>query len=300
MQPNIAYKPYAERTPDYQYHNLLEHIMRHGKEVTPIQGDRTRMILGAQFRFDMKNGFPLLTERDLSGNRTKAALGEHIAFLNGARTHEELKKFGCPYWAPWVTEEKCSTFGLPAGDLGDASYGAIWHDFPSADGSRFNQIKAAVELFKRGPHLRTNRITPWYPPLVIGPQGTRKVVVAPCHGDIHIFGYPETKELSIHHFQRSGDLPVGVAFNLIQYAAFGLMLADVTGYTFSELVYTFSDVHIYERQYEKVEELLARKPEPFPTVTLNTEVESIFDYRPEDFTIEDYHPHPWMAIPTPV
>lgn len=297
---DINYKPYAVRTPDYQYHNLLKHIMENGREVLPVQGERSKMVVGAQFHFDMSNGFPMLTERDLSGSRFIGALGEHIAFLNGARTHEDLQKYGCKWWAKWVTPEKCAAFNLPAGDLGPGSYGAIWHNFPSHDGTTFNQIEASVELFKRAPHLRTNRITPWYPPFVIGPQGTRRVVVAPCHGDIHIFGYPETRELSIHHFQRSGDLPVGVVFNLIQYSAFGLMLASLTGYTFRELVYTFSDVHIYESQYDAVQYLLKRNVRPFPTVNVKQGVKSIFDFRPNDFTVEDYNPHMWVTIPTPI
>ena len=124
----------------------------------------------------------------------------------------------------------------------------------------------------------------------------------PCHGWIHVLAFPEEKELSVHHFQRSADCPVGLAFNLVQYAGFGMMLAHLIGYTFVEYVHTLSDAHMYESQYEKVEELLEREPRKLPTMTLDAEgVETITDFRPEHFVLgDDYDPHPKMLIPTPV
>ncbi|MDP3957864.1 MAG: thymidylate synthase [bacterium] len=312
MQPAINYLPPEKRKPDYQYPELLEHILKRGRKVLPVQGEESRMVQGWQWRFMMENGFTVLTQRDLSGSRFTGPIGEELGFFNGEHTLEGLMKYGCPevFWKRWVTPEKCADFGLPPGDLGSASYGPILTRFPCPDGTTFNQVEASIELFKRAPHVRTNRITPWYPPGIIGKPGTRQVVVAPCHGDLHIFGYPATPEekerdpefkgsLGIHHYQRSGDLPVGVQFNLIQYAAFGLMLATLTGYTFTEYTYTLSDVHIYKSQHEKVEELIAREPRPFPTVTINESVSRFSDFRTKHFTLSDYHPHPWMAIPTP-
>ncbi|MES2471165.1 MAG: thymidylate synthase [Patescibacteria group bacterium] len=294
-------KPYSERTIDTQYRDLLTKILNEGTEVNPIHGIKSKMILGHQFRFDMKNGFPMITERDLSGKFIAGALGEHIAFLHGAHTHEELSKFGCPWWDRWVTPEKCAIFGLEAGDLGPGSYGAAWATFPTAEGEPFNQIKHLIKQIKDMPFLRTHLVTPWIPQYTLQHKELkRKVVVAPCHGWMHVLIFPETNEMSLHHFQRSGDIPVGVPFNMMQYAAFLMMLAQVTGYKPKEYVHTFSDAHMYENQYEKVKELLQREPRRFPTVTLDPNIKDIFDFRPEHFTVTDYEPHPKMLIPTPV
>ena len=260
-------KPLNERVPDTQYQDTLRKILKEGREVKPIHGEKAKMLVGVQLRYDMANGFPLITERDMSGHFFTGAIAEHIAFLNGARTQAELEKFGCKWWSRWVTKEKCDIFGLPEGDLGDGSYGAAWATFPTKEGKPFNQIAHVVQQIKERPYLRTHFISPWIPQYVIQHEGlTRKVVVSPCHGWIHILAYPETKELSIHHFQRSGDFPVGVPFNIVQYAAFGMMIAQLTGYTFKDIVYTFSDAHIYESQYEKVEELLKREPKRFASI----------------------------------
>lgn len=302
----MTIKPFAERTPDAQYQNLLRKIFEEGQDVLPIHGEKAKMLVGQQLRYDISNGFPVITERDLSGPLFTGAIAEHVAFLNGARTQAELEKFGCKWWSKWVTKEKCDIFGLPEGDLGDGSYGAAWATFPTKEGAPFNQIAHVVQQVKERPYLRTHFISPWIPQYTIQHEGlTRKVVVAPCHGWIHILAFPETKQLSIHHFQRSADFPVGVPFNMIQYAMFGLMLGQIVGYSLKEVVYTFSDVHIYESQYEKVKELLAREPKRLPTVTLDPSVstgavEDIFKYRPEHFALSDYEPHPKMFIPTPV
>jgi thymidylate synthase len=296
-------KPYAERTIDTQYRDLLQRILTEGREVNPIQGEKTKMVVGHQLRYDMRNGFPLITERDMSGNFMRAALGEHIAFLNGARTQEQLEAFGCKFWDRWVTPEKCAQFNLPAGDLGDGSYGAAWTHFPTKDEGDFNQIEHFMKQIKERPYLRTHLITPWIPQYVVQYEGrTRKVVVAPCHGWIHVLCFPEKKELAIHHFQRSADAPVGLPFNIIQYAAFGMMVGKLIGYEMVEYVHTMSDVHIYESQIEKVKELLEREPRKLPTMTLDaTGIENITDFRPEHFTLgEDYEGHPRMLIPTPV
>lgn len=295
------YKPAAQRTPDSQYQTLLRKIMEEGTEVLPIHGEKAKMLVGQQLRYDLSNGFPVITERDMTGPFFRGALAEHVAFLNGARTQKELEAFGCKWWERWVTKEKCDIFGLPEGDLGDGSYGAAWHDFPTKEGKPFNQIAHVMQQLKERPYLRTHFISPWIPQYDIQHDGlTRKVVVAPCHGWIHILAFPETKQLSIHHFQRSSDFPVGVPFNMIQYAAFGLMASHLIGYTLKEVVYTFSDVHIYESQYEKVKELLEREPRKLPTVKLVNPPDDIFAFRPENFELTDYDPHPKMGIPTPV
>ena len=294
-------RPYNERIPDTQYQDLLRKIMVEGIEIMPIHGVKARMLVGQQIRYKLENGFPIITERDLSGPFLKGALAEHIAFLHGARTEEELEKFGCNWWKRWVTKEKCEIFGLAEGDLGDGSYGAAWASFPTKEGEPFNQIKHLIQQIKERPYLRTHFLSPWIPQYTLQHSGlTRRVVVAPCHGWIHVICFPETKEIIIHHFQRSADFPVGVPFNIIQYASFGLMLSKIIGYSLKEVVYTFSDVHVYESQYAKVEELLQREPKRLPTVTLNPDITDIFDFRPEHFVLSDYQPHPKMLIPTPV
>lgn len=302
--PEINYLPVEDRTPDSQYRDLLERILKHGRTVKPIQGDEARMVMGAQLHYPLENGFPVITERDLSGNLFDGAIAEHIAFLNGARTLDELKEFGCNWWDKWLTEKQCAIFGLEPGDMGDGSYGAAWTQFPDGDGGHFDQIEHLVRQIQERPYLRTHVLTSWIPQYALQHSGlTRKVVVAPCHGNVHILADPEKRELIVHHMQRSGDLPVGVPFNMIQYAAFGLMLARLTGYQLTEMVQTFSDVHIYERQYPYVEDLIAREPRRLGTVLLEPSadgIENIKDFRPRDFKLTDYTPHPRMIIPTPV
>lgn len=312
----IRYREYDERTPDSQYRDLLEHIYTNGRTVKPIQGEEAKMVMGAQLRYDMSNGFPAITERDLT-NLVPGAIAEHVAFLNGVRTQNGLEEFGCKWWAKWLTPKQCAIFGLPAGDMGPGSYGAAWTDFPTPDtktiiddyGNQvrtpgFDQIEHLVRQIKERPFLRTHVLSPWIPEYTLQHSGlSRQVVVAPCHGYVHVMADPATKELSVHHIQRSGDLPVGVPFNIIQYGAFGLMLAKMTGYTFSELVQTFSDVHIYESQYGHVEQLLNREPRRLGALTLTPEVDgidNIKDFRPNHFELHDYKPHPAMTIPTPV
>lgn len=295
------YKPVSERTPDSQYQDLLRHIMDNGEESGVIQGEKAKRIVGAQLHYPLENGFPAITERDLSGNMMKGAIAEHVAFLNGARTQEELEEFGCTWWNRWLTKEHCAIFDLPEGDMGDGSYGAAWTNFPTSEGKPYDQIENVIRQLKEKPFLRTHLISPWIPQYTIGHEGkSRDVVVAPCHGWVHMLANPETKELSVHHFQRSGDIPVGVPFNMIQYGTFGLMAAQAIKYSLKEVVFTFSDAHIYESQYEHVEELLSRDARKLGTVTMSRTCDNIKDYRPDDFTLTDYDPHPKMLIPTPV
>lgn len=295
-------KPYSERTPDTQYRDLLKKIMDEGRDMMPIHGIGARSIVGHQIRYKLENGFPLITERDCT-KLFPGALGEHIGFLNGAHTLEELKKYDMPaiYWDRWVTKEKCADFGLEEGDLGPGSYGAAWGSFPTKEGEPFNQIAHVVKQIKERPYLRTHFVSPWIPQYTLQHSELRRqVVVAPCHGWMHIFTYPDTKEVVIHHFQRSADIPIGVVSNVVQYAAFGMMLAQVIGYTMKELVHTFSDAHIYHNQFDAVAELLAREPRKLPTVSLDASISDIFEFRPKHFTLTDYEPHPRMVIPTAI
>ena len=300
----VEYKPFLERNPDTQYRELLRHIKLEGKSVFPQQEEEAIMVFGYQMRFPLENGFPLITERDLLSepSQFKMAIAELCAFLNGARTLEEMKKFGCGWWSRWVTEKKCAKRGLEAGDLGPGSYGPAFHDFPTVEGKPFNQIQHLIEQIKELPHLRTHFVSPWIPQYIGRGEGKQqKAVVAPCHGWIHVVVYPTTGELSLHHFQRSADSPVGLVFNFIQYAALTLMLAKVTGYRAKELVYTISDAHIYLKQMSDVNDMLATEPQIFPQVNLIGEVKSVFDFRPDNFEVIEYYPQlPRRMIWTPV
>mgnify|MGYP000623769833 CR=1 FL=1 len=294
-------KPYNERTVDTQYRDMLKKILEEGAEVLPIHGEKSKMLIGMQMRFDMNNGFPMITERNLSDKFMKGALGEHIGFLHGARTHEALAEWGCPWWNRWVTKEKCEIFGLPEGDLGPGSYGAAWANFPTAEGEAFNQIEHLIKQIKERPYLRTHFVSPWIPQYTLQHAGLiRKVVVAPCHGWLHLMVFPETKEISLHHFQRSGDTPVGVPFNMIQYGAFLMMVAQVTGLKPGTFVHTLGDAHLYDNHLEQARLQLSREPRPLPTMRLNPAVKDLFALKFDDFELLNYDPHPHIKAPVAV
>ncbi len=293
-------KPYAERTPDTQYRDLLKSIVERGVRTPSQQGvDALTLIGPASLHYRLDNGFPLITERNLAPKVSETlpvtiwqqAIAEILAFMNGARTQKQLEEFGCYWWRWWVTKEKCEKRGLEEGDLGPGSYGAAFHDFPTAEGSPYNQFKNIIEQIKEFPHLRTHFISPWIPQYTIRGEGKQqRVVVAPCHGWIHI-RIIEGK-LTLHMIQRSCDVPVGLPQNLIQYAALTLAIAHVTGYEAYEYVHSFSDAHIYVDQLDAVKTMLEREPRRLPTLTLNTDKKDLFAFRREDFTLADYEPHP--------
>ncbi len=297
--PPYIYGPLDNREPDFQYQEMLTKVMDEGEITRSFFGEECRSLHGYELRFKIENGFPLLTERDLSESRFTGALSESLAFLNGARTEEELKKWGCTWWGPWVTAEKCRDFGLEPGDLGPGSYGpGFVRNLP--DGTKFNQIEMVIEQIKQFPHARTHRITPWIPELCLGTrERKRQVIVAPCHGWVSFRILPDGRLILIHK-QRSADLPVGWQFNLIQYAAMGMYVAQLTGYQFYELVYYIEDAHVYARQYEAVEKLLQRRPFAFPNVTLDPRIKNFSTIRAGHFNIEGYFPHEWFRIDTPV
>ncbi len=293
----MKYKEFSERKSDSQYRELLKRIKTEGEKVFAQQDEEALMVLGHMMRFKLANGFPVITERDLVSaiqghpSQFQMAIGELCAFLNGARTLEEMKKFGCGWWSRWVTAKKCAKRGLEPGDLGPGSYGPAWRNFPTAEGKPFDQITHLIEQINELPQLRTHIVSPWIPQyLGRGRVKQQKVVVVPCHGFFHVVINTYTNELSLHHFQRSADVPVGLVFNLIQYAALTLMIAQVTNYKVKEFVYTTSDTHIFLSQMNDVNELLTTEPQPFPTVTVDSTVKDIFAFRPEHFKITDYKP----------
>jgi len=296
-------KPVTERSADSQYQELLRSILEKGIVTPSQQGtDAITLMAPGPMHFKLNNGFPIINERNMSPKESERlpvtvwqqAIGEICGFINGARTQEELEKFGCYWWKSWVTEEKCAKRGLETGDLGPGSYGAAFHDFPTPDGGTFNQLKHIVEQIIEEPQLRTHFISPWIPQYIGRGKGKQqKVVVAPCHGWIHL-RIIENK-LTLHMFQRSADTPVGLPSNMVQYAALTMILAQVTGTEPYEYIHSVSDAHIFVDQQLAVETMLAREPKSFATMTLNTSKKNIFDFRREDFTLSDYNPHPGIS-----
>ena len=290
---NTLYKPYSERTPDAQYQQRLATILERGVLVkdTP-QGVGAITCFGElePMVFDLSNGVPLITERKIGF--WKKGVAEIIAFINGARNLESIESYGCNFWKDY--SGKGTMFGLEPNDLGPASYGGAFHDFPMPDGGSFNQFTHIVEQIKNYPYVRTLVVTPWIPFYIGRGPGQQKAVVSPCHGWLHfrVFG----DRLSMIMNQRSADFPIGVPSNMIQYAALLLMVAQVTGLKPWKFVHSFGDAHIYEDQVEPVRELLKREPKRLPTLSINPNVSDLFAFRIEDFEITDYDPHPPLTI----
>lgn len=297
----MQYVPYSERIPDSQYKNTLKEILEKG-ELTRSQQevDAITLIAPPPMRFRLSNGFPLITERSLDRSDGKiatwqAAIGELFAFINGARTIETLKEFKCFWWKLWATPEKCLKRGLDPGDLGPGSYGAAFHDFPMPNGETFNQFASVLTEIQHGVHLRTHFISPWIPYYIPRTGNTpQQVVVAPCHGWIHIRII--NGKLTLHMFQRSADMILGVPSNAAQYAALTLALGHLTGYPAYEYIHSFSDAHIYANHRDAAEEMIRREPRRLPTVTLAGEERDLFSYRHSDFILSDYHPHPKIEL----
>jgi len=302
-------KPFNERTPDTQYRDLLQKILNEGVRTnTQLDTDAITLMGPGSMHFKLENGFPMITERNMAPKESenlkvtiwRQAIGEIFAFINGARTLKQLGEFGCSWWSAWGTEEKCKKRGLETGDLGPGSYGAAFHDFPMVDGQTYNQFKNIIEQIEEFPHLRTHFITPWIPQYTIRGKGKQqKVVVAPCHGWIHLRILDN--RLTLHMFQRSGDVPIGIPSNMIQYAALTMAIAQATGTIPHEYIHTISDAHIYVNQVEAVETMLKREPRPFPTIKVNPNKKDLFEFRHEDFELTDYNPHPGIkAIPVSI
>ncbi len=294
----IPYKPFGDRQPDWQYHDNLRHVLQNGIRAGNLpQGKDALTCFGTlkQMVFDPLNGVPLITERDISKS-WRSAVAEIIAFINGARTIDAIESFGVnkTFWSPY--RGKGTELGLEADDMGPGSYGAVFHDFECGDGTTFNQFANLLEQIRNFPSLRTFKITNWHPRHTArGPH--RKVIVAPCHGEIHVRILD--KKLHLIMNQRSGDFPIGVPHNMIQYAALHLMLCQVLGYLPGNYIHGFlGDAHIYENQVEYVRILLEREPKPFPTLRItDPSITDLFAFRAEHFVLEEYEPHPRLNIP---
>jgi thymidylate synthase len=293
----MRYTPSEERTPDGQYREILRRVLDEGVRVPTRQGPAALTLMQQTMRFDLANGFPLITERSLASFWRKP-IGELCAFINGATTLKELVEFGCDWWDAWATEEKTAKRGLAPGELGPGSYGGAFHAFPSLEQPEgFDQFAHLVEQIRELPGDRTHFVSPWIPQYLVRGKGkTPKATIAPCHGWVHVRVLDG--RLHLHMFQRSGDLPIGVPSNMVQYAALLLMLEHLTGYEASTYYHTISDAHIYEDQVDSVRLMLEREPRPLPTVHLNDAGRAVTDihgFRGEHFDVADYDPHPAIA-----
>jgi thymidylate synthase len=298
MEPRYA--SVENRKPDHQYKDALRRILNYG-EVTKsrfqTEGTLTSLTVPAM-NFYFQNGFPILTERKIGFWRRP--INELFAFVNGVTDARELEeKWGVKWWREsWATAQKCATFGLPDGDLGPGSYGAAFAKFPTADGGTFNQFEHLMKQIARYPELRTHKITSWIPQYCLQhDELQRKVVVAPCHGDIQITIL--NGKLTLRMDQRSADFPIGVPSNTIQYAALTLAIAHLTGTEPHLFIHACHDSQIYLGHQADVEELLKRESRPFPTLRLTEEgkrLTSLFEFRAEHFELDDYDPHPAMTL----
>lgn len=289
----MRYLPPSQREPDSQYRRILERVLTGGTAVPTRQGPAALTLMQQTMRFDLANGFPLITERSLRSFWRKP-IGELCAFINGATTLAELSAFGCDWWGAWATPEKTARRNLPPGDLGPGSYGGAFRRFPTKDGGEFDQFAHLVEQIRELPADRTHFVSPWIPQYQVRGEGKiPQTTIAPCHGWLHVRVMAD--RLHVHMFQRSGDLPVGVPANMVQYAALVLMLEQLTGIEGGVYYHTISDAHIYEDQADHVRLMLAREERALPTVTLTEpgrQVRDIHDFRAEHFDLADYHPHP--------
>lgn len=291
-----TYLPYEQRTPSTAYRDMLRAIRDAGVRVETKQGKQALALAGHCMRFPLADGAAIITERSISSFVHKA-IGELCAFINGARTLEELAAFGCDWWGPWATPEKCEARGLQPGDLGPGSYGHAFRNFTTdLDGEDpgFDQLPHLIRKLKDLPLDRTAVLSPWIPNANHRERGVRsRNTIAPCHGWIHALVFGD--KLHLIHNQRSGDTPIGVPSNMAQYTALGLMIEHLTGYELVEYVHWIQYAHIYADQLPYVEEMLAREPRALPSLRLTAqgrEVEDIHDFRPEHFELSDYHPHP--------
>jgi thymidylate synthase len=254
-----------------QYHDLLQHILDKGTVKKDRTGTGTKSVFGYQMRFDLEEGFPLVTTKKL---HVRSIIHELLWFLKGDTNVKYLQDNKVRIWNEWADEN---------GDLGPV-YGKQWVSWQTIDGRTINQIERAVEMLKTNPDSRRIMVSAWN----VGEL--EEMALMPCHALFQF--YVADGRLSCQLYQRSADVFLGVPFNIASYSLLTMMMAQVTGLKPGEFVHTFGDVHIYSNHMEQVRLQLSRAPRPLPTMKINPEVKSIFDFKYEDFTLENYDPHP--------
>ncbi len=262
-----------------QYLELLDHILTRGVKKEDRTGVGTLSVFGYQMRFDLQEGFPLLTTKKL---HLKSIIHELLWFLKGDTNVKYLQENGVRIWNEWADAR---------GDLGPI-YGRQWVAWPDYEGGVINQIEQAVQLIKTQPHSRRILVSAW------NVAELPKMALAPCHAFFQF--YVAQGRLSCQLYQRSADVFLGVPFNIASYALLTLMMAQVCELEPGEFVHTFGDTHLYLNHLEQARLQLSRQPRPLPTMHLNPEVKDIFAFRFEDFRLENYDPHPHIKAPVAV
>ena len=259
------------RHPEEQYLDLLRLILATGVDRGDRTGTGTRSIFGHQMRFDLAQGFPLLTTKKV---HLKSIIYELLWFLRGETNVRWLQERGVTIWDEWADAE---------GELGPV-YGSQWRSWPDGKGGEIDQIEKLVEAIRTKPESRRHILTAW------NPAEVDEMALPPCHCLSQF--YVAEGRLSCQLYQRSGDVFLGVPFNIASYALLTLMMAQVTGLKPGEFVHSFGDVHLYANHFEQAELQLTRVPKPMPRMTLNPERKSMFDFEYEDFMLTGYDPHP--------
>lgn len=254
-----------------QYLDLLEHITSTGVEKTDRTGTGTISVFGHQMRFDLAEGFPLLTTKKL---HLKSIIYELLWFLKGETNVKSLNNNGVTIWDEWANEN---------GELGPI-YGYQWRSWPTASGDHIDQISQIIDSLKNNPNSRRHLVCAWN----VGQID--QMALPPCH--VLFQFYVANGKLSCQLYQRSADVFLGVPFNIASYALLTMMVAQVTGLQPGEFIHTLGDTHIYLNHIEQVKLQLSREPRLLPKMVINPEVKSIFDFKYEDFSLQDYNPHP--------
>lgn len=253
------------------YQDLLAHILEQGSRKDDRTGTGTFSVFGYQMRFDLSEGFPLLTTKKL---HVRSIIHELLWFLKGDTNIAYLQEHGVRIWNEWADE---------TGDLGPV-YGKQWRSWPTCDGNTIDQITQAIDQIKNNPDSRRIIVSAWN----VG--DIPKMALAPCHCLFQF--YVADGKLSCQLYQRSADVFLGVPFNIASYALLTMMMAQVCGLAPGNFVHTFGDVHLYSNHIEQAREQLTRTPRSLPTMNINPEKKDIFDFVYEDFTLTNYDPHP--------
>tara|TARA_B100000795_G_scaffold63518_1_gene42816 strand:- start:1044 stop:1838 length:795 start_codon:yes stop_codon:yes gene_type:complete len=254
-----------------QYLELLKHVKENGTVKADRTGTGTTSCFGYQMRFNLAEGFPLLTTKKL---HLRSIIHELLWFLKGDTNIKYLKDNGVKIWDAWADEN---------GDLGPV-YGYQWRSWPNPDGSQTDQIEKLIDSLKNNPDSRRHIVSAWNPSFI------DDMALPPCHCLFQF--YVADGKLSCQLYQRSADVFLGVPFNIASYAILTMMIAQVCGYEVGDFVHTFGDVHIYSNHMEQADVQLSRDLRPLPQMKLNPEVKNLMDFTFEDFTLENYDPHP--------
>ena len=262
-----------------QYLDLMRHVLEHGARKSDRTGTGTLSVFGAQLRFDLDAGFPLLTTKKV---HLRSIVHELLWFLKGDTNTRYLKEHGVTIWDEWADAN---------GDLGPV-YGYQWRSWPAPDGRHIDQVSQVIEQIRKNPDSRRLIVSAW------NVADLPKMKLLPCHAFFQF--YVAGGRLSCQLYQRSADLFLGVPFNIASYALLTLMVAQACGLKAGEFVHTYGDTHLYLNHLEQAREQLSRTPRRPPVMRLNPAVKDLFAYRYEDFTLENYDPHPAIRAPIAV